>query len=64
MCLIAFDLKFDRYVTADHAFAIRRTVLIPHTLTSRLPERSIIHPSIVKERGRSRRTGQDEVSVR
>ena len=33
--------------------AIRRTVLIPHTLISRLPERSIIHPSIVKERGGS-----------
>jgi len=64
VCLIAFDLKFDLRARASLRWcvripygrprvAIRRTVLIPHTLISRLPERSIIHPSIVKERGGS-----------
>ena len=64
VCLIAFDLKFDPCALASLRWcvripygrprvAIRRTVLIPHTLISRLPERSIIHPSIVKELVRS-----------
>jgi hypothetical protein len=64
VCLIAFDLKFDLlahwllaqwrapFGAADFAFRSTASVLIPHT-RSAVAGRSIIHPSIVKEQGRS-----------
>ena len=64
VCLIAFDLKFDLlahsllaqsrvpFLAADLR-SVHRTVLIPHT-RSVVADRPIIHPSIVKEQGRSR----------
>jgi hypothetical protein len=44
VCLIAFDLNFDRFVMADHALRPTMPVLIPHTRSaSCLTDQSSIH---------------------